>query len=244
MNQSAFCGACGGRNPAAAKFCSGCGKALPPGGASASFRERTYVEQGGFQERTVLESSHFSEKTVLESGGYREATVMESPALMEKTRLEKAGFGETTVLEVGSAAMSAPHLRKESATPPAGAPSFVEPTVFVGAGRAGETPGLAGWLVVVTGVGEGKDYRLCHGKNAIGRHPRSDVLISDPSISADHAVIWLEKDTCTIADLNSRNGVLVNGGRIFQPAELAEGDWLTLGEITLQLALFRARKGF
>jgi hypothetical protein len=55
------------------------------------------------------------------------------------------------------------------------------------------------------------------------------VTIEDPLVSRHHARIVLDGDRAVIYDLNSRNGVKVNGSPIKAPTELNDGDRLRIG---------------
>ena len=50
----------------------------------------------------------------------------------------------------------------------------------------------------------------------VGRLPSCDLVINDPSVSKQHAVLrWHGKaGTCTVEDLTSTNGTLLNGQRL------------------------------
>jgi hypothetical protein len=65
----------------------------------------------------------------------------------------------------------------------------------------------------------------------IGRGRHNDIVFSNDSVSGNHCVIERDRDgNWTIIDLNSGNGVLVNGKEI-ERAVLREGDTVELGEI-------------
>jgi uncharacterized Zn finger protein (UPF0148 family) len=55
------------------------------------------------------------------------------------------------------------------------------------------------------------------------------VTIEDPLVSRHHARIVLEGDRAVVYDLNSRNGVKVNGSAVKDPVELKDGDRLRIG---------------
>ena len=64
----------------------------------------------------------------------------------------------------------------------------------------------------------------------IGRNTSNDVLISDPYVSGQHAVITQNDDGAySISDLGSRNGTFVNGKKIRQAA-LYYNDIVKIGE--------------
>jgi len=80
----------------------------------------------------------------------------------------------------------------------------------------------------------GRDYTLqlpC----IIGRGGDADLTLSDPAVSQRHArIAEIGGDIC-IEDLNSANGVYVNGERIRARTPLKSGDLIQLGRTSLQL---------
>ena len=69
----------------------------------------------------------------------------------------------------------------------------------------------------------------------IGRAPDNDVVISDLSVSRNHAELRRVGDMYQIADLDSHNGTFVNGQRIVT-APLTEGDIVGIGPSTFRLS--------
>jgi chromosome segregation ATPase len=63
---------------------------------------------------------------------------------------------------------------------------------------------------------------------SIGRTPENDIQIDTTYISRHHAVLLSSPDACIVEDLNSTNGVLVNGRRVSRHV-LHDGDSLTIG---------------
>ena len=67
----------------------------------------------------------------------------------------------------------------------------------------------------------------------IGRGSEADLRINDPGISRLHARISCEDDPqgmkITIQDLNSTNGVIVNGERVTS-TELGDGSRIEIGK--------------
>jgi hypothetical protein len=55
------------------------------------------------------------------------------------------------------------------------------------------------------------------------------VTIEDPLVSRHHARIVLDGDRVVVHDLNSRNGVKVNGVQVKDPTDLRDGDRLRIG---------------
>ena len=70
----------------------------------------------------------------------------------------------------------------------------------------------------------------------VGRQERCDVRINSSRISRCHCCLVLEKGSLTVRDLNSTNGIRVNG----QPVEsspLRHGDLLMISHLTYRVAL-------
>lgn len=67
-------------------------------------------------------------------------------------------------------------------------------------------------------------------KILIGRHGQCDLVIpEDPTVSRTHASMVIVGETASIRDLDSSNGVFVNGKKIITIALLYSGDEIQLG---------------
>jgi hypothetical protein len=88
-------------------------------------------------------------------------------------------------------------------------------------------------LVVLGEPAAGAEFTL--GKEAlrIGRDERLDIWINHKSISHEHAEVQLRDGKVTVFDLESANGMRVNGIRA-KRAVLETGDILQLGEVRLR----------
>ena len=65
----------------------------------------------------------------------------------------------------------------------------------------------------------------------VGRSTKQDLVISDPSISYQHAIILRNNDnTYSLMDLDSKNGTRVNGER-FELVKLKNGDVVQFGPV-------------
>jgi pSer/pThr/pTyr-binding forkhead associated (FHA) protein len=64
----------------------------------------------------------------------------------------------------------------------------------------------------------------------IGRAPGCDIIVNTPSVSRQHARIFLEGNHFWIKDLESANGTYVNG-KIATIQMLSDGDILCFGEV-------------
>jgi hypothetical protein len=63
----------------------------------------------------------------------------------------------------------------------------------------------------------------------IGRTPDNDIQVNASYVSRNHAVLLAGTDHCIIEDLNSTNGLLVNGRRVTREV-LHDGDTVTIGK--------------
>jgi hypothetical protein len=74
-----------------------------------------------------------------------------------------------------------------------------------------------------------QEFDLPRGATILGRSSDCHVTIEDPLVSRHHARIVLEGDRAVVYDLNSRNGVKVNGAPVKDPVELKDSDRLRIG---------------
>ena len=85
----------------------------------------------------------------------------------------------------------------------------------------------------------GLPRRLQPGRQfLIGRLPSCDLMLDQPAISRRHAVIYQRDGSWFIADAGSSNGTFVNLTPAVEPARLADGDEIRLGEaVTIRFEL-------
>ncbi len=74
-----------------------------------------------------------------------------------------------------------------------------------------------------------QEIDLVAGETLLGRSPDCHVTIEDPLVSRVHARIVVDGDSATIEDLNSRNGVRVNGVLVREPTPLHDRDRVRIG---------------
>jgi predicted component of type VI protein secretion system len=87
------------------------------------------------------------------------------------------------------------------------------------------------------------DLELNEGQFAVGRSAGCQLSLDDPLVSRRHALLVVSKDGVTIEDLQSRNGVNVNGQRITGKTPLHAGDKVVIGSQELTLLLGRESGG-
>jgi predicted component of type VI protein secretion system len=85
-------------------------------------------------------------------------------------------------------------------------------------------------LVVQRGPEPGRSYTLTEAVIRIGRTSGSDIIISDPEMSRQHAQLVRQPDGYAIQDLGSTNGTFVNYQRITGLTMLNHGDVIAFGE--------------
>lgn len=73
----------------------------------------------------------------------------------------------------------------------------------------------------------------------IGRGDHCDLQIDEETVSWDHLEIVCRGMSFFAVDLNSRNGTLLNGGRLIEERKLANSDVLLVGSHRLELDLPR-----
>ncbi|MGH7545198.1 MAG: HD domain-containing phosphohydrolase [Gemmatimonadota bacterium] len=86
---------------------------------------------------------------------------------------------------------------------------------------------------VESGEGAGRLFSVPPDRPlVIGRGSGSDVQLSDPAISRRHALLEVRDDRVWVVDLDSSNGVLINGKRVSRGI-VEPGDELRLGNAVL-----------
>jgi len=78
----------------------------------------------------------------------------------------------------------------------------------------------------------GTKHELDGGKAVIGRSKDCDIQVPDPNISRRHAEVRQEGSAYWVVDLDSTNGMEVNGRRL-KRAKLRQGDRIMLGSTEL-----------
>ena len=81
-----------------------------------------------------------------------------------------------------------------------------------------------------------RGFRLSRRKPlTIGRDAANDIVLTDRSVSAHHAVVRLMHGEWVLSDLDSRNGTYVNGSAIAAETSISEFDIVQFGAVRLQL---------
>ena len=90
-------------------------------------------------------------------------------------------------------------------------------------------------IIVVAGKSRGNYLPLKKEPSIIGRDEDCTMQVMDDQVSRQHLEIRYNEadDTYTAVDLDSVNGVLVNGLQIDEPRSLIDNDTIVLGESKL-----------
>jgi pSer/pThr/pTyr-binding forkhead associated (FHA) protein len=89
-------------------------------------------------------------------------------------------------------------------------------------------------LIVRSGPQAGTRFALTGDVTRLGRHPESEIMLDDITVSRRHAVIERTAEGYVVADAGSLNGTYVNQERIDR-AVLHHGDELQVGKFRLVL---------
>src|SRR5215468_11277856 len=82
-------------------------------------------------------------------------------------------------------------------------------------------------LVFVQG-NEQRTINLDHSPFTVGRKVDKDLVIADPRVSRDHAIIVTENGQFSVQDQGSKHGTFVNGERV-QRKTLEQNDRVEFG---------------
>jgi pSer/pThr/pTyr-binding forkhead associated (FHA) protein len=90
--------------------------------------------------------------------------------------------------------------------------------------------------LLVRTSGEAGIVHMLGRRTTIGRTPDNDLRIEADYVSRHHCVVLVNPERAIVEDLNSTNGVYVNGARIMRH-ELQEGDVITIGDTSFRFVL-------
>ncbi len=97
-----------------------------------------------------------------------------------------------------------------------------------------------GSLFVTAGPNKGELFPIAIARATVGRDPSCSFQLTDGQISRQHFQLLSEPGSpqapCTIVDLGSANGTLVNGQRLTGPRPLLDGDTIAIGTTVLRFA--------
>jgi hypothetical protein len=119
-----------------------------------------------------------------------------------------------------------PEPGEPDSEPMPGATMVYKPTPSTTEDLVAEEPEVQREIVTLTV--HGNRHEVDQRRVVIGRSRDCDVQVADPNVSRRHAELRQEGATYWLVDLDSTNGVAVNGRRV-KRAKLQDGDTITLG---------------
>ncbi len=112
--------------------------------------------------------------------------------------------------------------------------------VFSSSGSASDSGGSSSGLFPTLILVQGNDQRtinLDHSPYTVGRKVDKDLVIADPRVSRDHALIVSENGGFYVVDQGSKHGTFVNGERV-QRQKLERNDRLEFGVRDVAYVIF------
>ena len=142
----------------------------------------------------------------------------------------------STGFAASGAAQASATSAEMAAAPPPEATLDAAPTIPVRTlaeqGLTADGPPPARLVVTATNLA-GAEFALDRPSLVIGRTPENDIVLNHKSISRHHAKIIRDGEKYIVVDLESANGVRVNGAE-FERVELQSGDTLELGHVRMK----------
>ncbi len=89
--------------------------------------------------------------------------------------------------------------------------------------------------ISVSIAGEDQEFPLSAAEVRVGRGPDNDIVLPDSSVSRQHAVLRFEDGSWFVYDLESTNGVQINGAAA-KRGEMGFGDVLKMGVFELKVS--------
>jgi pSer/pThr/pTyr-binding forkhead associated (FHA) protein len=78
----------------------------------------------------------------------------------------------------------------------------------------------------------GREHLLTGPVTGIGRGVENDIVITSKRVSRDHSRLLRQDRKTMLEDAGSTNGTFLNDEQIREPVELADGDRITIGDVT------------
>ena len=105
---------------------------------------------------------------------------------------------------------------------------------------SGTSSGVFPTLILVQG-NEQRTISLDHSPFTVGRKVDRDLVIADPRVSREHALIVMENGQFSVVDQSSKHGTFVNGERIDRKP-LEQNDRLEFGVRDVAYVIFNPRR--
>jgi len=103
--------------------------------------------------------------------------------------------------------------------------------------RPNEPPRLYGWLVIMEGDEQFRDFKIMRPQIFIGRSRDCDFPINDVHVSAKHVSLKAKDNAFHLTDLDSSNGTYLNGQEISK-SEVRDNDLIKIGNTVIKFKAF------
>ncbi|MBQ9199553.1 MAG: FHA domain-containing protein [Lachnospiraceae bacterium] len=99
---------------------------------------------------------------------------------------------------------------------------------------------VTGWIVCIEGNDKGRDFRLFHGFNKIGRDRGMDAVIDDEYVSRNThcSIVYEDKKNVFYIVPNGGNLTYLNDVLVSESKELKTGDIITIGKSEFDFIAF------
>lgn len=88
--------------------------------------------------------------------------------------------------------------------------------------------------VLITTMSESSEEIITNAETTIGTAEDNEIVIMDPTVSRHHAILYFDGEKFGIRDLNSTNGIVMNGFKM-KDLKLRNGDTVSLGNTTIKI---------
>jgi hypothetical protein len=201
-----------------------------------------YLSTGDNEQFAGYESSLLSElEEYLAEHAKRESYALLTPprVLLEVDEdLDLGEFGIATRMVQprggGRRAAPEPEVPQEQVEP--GATMIYKPKAPLAAAADAPAPDVEREVAVLNW--DGQTMRVDKRRVLLGRSRECDIQVEDPNVSRRHAELRQEGSTYWIVDLDSTNGIEVNGRRV-KRAKLSSGDTFTVGSTEIAFSTER-----
>ncbi|WP_255575491.1 FtsW/RodA/SpoVE family cell cycle protein [Caproiciproducens faecalis] len=97
-------------------------------------------------------------------------------------------------------------------------------------GRRREDP-----VVILEDMVSHEAIPVLYWENSIGRSKSCDIVLQDPTVSRDHAVLMRRESGWIVTDTGSKSGTFVNGTKVKDKMQILPGDSIAMGSTALML---------
>ncbi|MCK4236378.1 MAG: FHA domain-containing protein, partial [Candidatus Krumholzibacteria bacterium] len=95
-------------------------------------------------------------------------------------------------------------------------------------------------ITIINGCFAGLEIPLKKARTVLGRNIGCDICLDHPLVSGEHAVIQRTSEGFVVEDLNSHNGLTLNGKEIHRK-KMRNGDMISIGRFRLKFSYHEAK---